>query len=324
MTWKTWYAFLLMSVYESPPSSHACFLFSVLWWKRFLRCSPFDEFKLWKSQVDNGSKKGGERLNILTRTLLLRRTKDQLDSAGKPLVIPLTLSLGGCGGQEGGWPCSWLGLHCHSLCFKSSWVSHAPTQRPVSCCPAPGVIAVLFCGVLQPFCSQGRVGAAVQGLTRFPVSTLGNVLRNMQLIVELHCSFFCLSLFQVVLPQRKFQLHHLKLSEDEETVYSVLFARSRYVQWRSTFSQLLFYSCSCLGLSQGSSNCSYGIIDKLNICGPFYKSSLVLSPCLQLTFASYTQWACSLAFLHGRSRLCTLSPGLPGRCGAVLGKYWPT
>lgn len=78
----------------SPPSSHACFLFSVLWWKRFLRCSPFDEFKLWKSQVDNGSKKEGERLNILTRTLLLRRTKDQLDSAGKPLVIPLTLVAG--------------------------------------------------------------------------------------------------------------------------------------------------------------------------------------------------------------------------------------
>ena len=146
----------------------------------------------------------------------------------------------------------------------------------------------------------------------------------MQLIVELHCGFFCLSLFQVVLPQRKFQLHHLKLSEDEETVYSVLFARSRYVQWRSTFSQLLFYSCSCLGLNQGSSNCSYGIIDKLDICGPFCRSSLVLSPRPQLTFASYTQWACSLAFLHGRSRLCTLSPGLPGRCGAVLGKYWPT
>lgn len=78
----------------SPPSSPASFLFSVLWWKRFLRCSPFDEFKLWKSQVDNGSKKGGERLNILTRTLLLRRTKDQLDSAGKPLVIPLTLVAG--------------------------------------------------------------------------------------------------------------------------------------------------------------------------------------------------------------------------------------
>ncbi|XP_005076574.1 transcription termination factor 2 [Mesocricetus auratus] len=54
---------------------------------KFLRCSPFDEFSLWKSQVDNGSMKGGERLSILTRSLLLRRTKDQLDSTGKPLVL---------------------------------------------------------------------------------------------------------------------------------------------------------------------------------------------------------------------------------------------
>ncbi|XP_029495206.1 transcription termination factor 2 isoform X1 [Oncorhynchus nerka] len=53
---------------------------------KFLRCAPFDEFKLWKTQVDNGSKRGGERLNILTKTLLLRRTKDQMDSTGKPLV----------------------------------------------------------------------------------------------------------------------------------------------------------------------------------------------------------------------------------------------
>ncbi|MBV98086.1 Transcription termination factor 2, partial [Eschrichtius robustus] len=82
---------------------------------KFLRCSPFDELSLWRSQVDNGSKKGEERLNILTKSLLLRRTKDQLDPTGKPLVV---------------------------------------------------------------------------------------------------------------LPQRKFQLHHLKLSEDEENVYSVLFARS--------------------------------------------------------------------------------------------------
>ncbi|KAF6717042.1 Transcription termination factor 2 [Oryzias melastigma] len=53
---------------------------------KFLRCSPFDEYKLWKAQVDNGSNRGRERLNILMRTLLLRRTKDQLDSTGKPLV----------------------------------------------------------------------------------------------------------------------------------------------------------------------------------------------------------------------------------------------
>ncbi|XP_034510060.1 transcription termination factor 2 isoform X3 [Ailuropoda melanoleuca] len=83
---------------------------------KFLRCSPFDDLRLWKSQVDNGSKKGGERLSILTKSLLLRRTKDQLDSTGRPLVM---------------------------------------------------------------------------------------------------------------LPQRKFQVHHLKLSDDEENVYSVLLARSR-------------------------------------------------------------------------------------------------
>ncbi|XP_042666509.1 transcription termination factor 2 [Centrocercus urophasianus] len=53
---------------------------------RFLRCSPFDEYKVWKYQVDNNTKKGGDRLSLLTRSLLLRRTKDQLDSTGKPLV----------------------------------------------------------------------------------------------------------------------------------------------------------------------------------------------------------------------------------------------
>ncbi|KAG8517593.1 Transcription termination factor 2, partial [Galemys pyrenaicus] len=38
------------------------------------------------SQVDNGTKKGGERLSVLTRSLLLRRTKDQKDATGRPLV----------------------------------------------------------------------------------------------------------------------------------------------------------------------------------------------------------------------------------------------
>ncbi|XP_003793870.1 transcription termination factor 2 [Otolemur garnettii] len=101
------------AVTGTPIQNNLLDMYSLL---KFLRCSPFDEFDLWRSQVDNGSKKGGERLSILTKSLLLRRTKDQLDSTGKPLVM---------------------------------------------------------------------------------------------------------------LPQRKFQLHHLKLSEDEETVYNVFFARSR-------------------------------------------------------------------------------------------------
>ncbi|XP_068946346.1 transcription termination factor 2 [Petaurus breviceps papuanus] len=72
------------AVTGTPIQNNLLDMYSLL---RFLRCSPFDDFKLWKSQVDNGSSKGGERLSILTKSLLLRRTKDQLDSTGKPLVV---------------------------------------------------------------------------------------------------------------------------------------------------------------------------------------------------------------------------------------------
>ncbi|XP_072254585.1 LOW QUALITY PROTEIN: transcription termination factor 2 [Pyxicephalus adspersus] len=71
------------AVTGTPIQNNLLDLYSLL---RFLRCSPFDEYKLWKNQVDNGSKKGGERLNLLTKSLLLRRTKDQMDHTGKPLV----------------------------------------------------------------------------------------------------------------------------------------------------------------------------------------------------------------------------------------------
>ncbi|XP_074839644.1 transcription termination factor 2 isoform X2 [Carettochelys insculpta] len=71
------------AVTGTPIQNNLLDMYSLL---RFLRCSPFDEFKLWKTQVDNSTKKGGERLSILTRSLLLRRTKDQLDSTGKPLI----------------------------------------------------------------------------------------------------------------------------------------------------------------------------------------------------------------------------------------------
>ncbi|XP_014900538.1 transcription termination factor 2 isoform X1 [Poecilia latipinna] len=71
------------AVTGTPIQNNLLDMYSLL---KFLRCSPFDEYKLWKAQVDNGSSRGRERLNILTRTLLLRRTKDQLDSMGKPLV----------------------------------------------------------------------------------------------------------------------------------------------------------------------------------------------------------------------------------------------
>ncbi|XP_017285609.1 transcription termination factor 2 isoform X2 [Kryptolebias marmoratus] len=71
------------AVTGTPIQNNLLDMYSLL---KFLRCSPFDEYKLWKAQVDNGSTRGRERLNILTRSLLLRRTKGQLDSTGKPLV----------------------------------------------------------------------------------------------------------------------------------------------------------------------------------------------------------------------------------------------
>ncbi|XP_054019874.1 transcription termination factor 2 [Dryobates pubescens] len=71
------------AVSGTPIQNNLLDMYSLL---RFLRCSPFDEYKVWKYQVDNNTKKGGERLSLLTRSLLLRRTKDQMDSSGKPLV----------------------------------------------------------------------------------------------------------------------------------------------------------------------------------------------------------------------------------------------
>ncbi|NXM49532.1 TTF2 factor, partial [Gymnorhina tibicen] len=71
------------AVTGTPVQNNLLDMYSLL---RFLRCSPFDEYKVWKYQVDNNTRKGGERLSLLTRSLLLQRTKDQMDSAGKPLV----------------------------------------------------------------------------------------------------------------------------------------------------------------------------------------------------------------------------------------------
>ncbi|NWT18071.1 TTF2 factor, partial [Vireo altiloquus] len=71
------------AVTGTPIQNNLLDMYSLL---RFLRCSPFDEYKVWKYQVDNNTRKGGERLSLLTRSLLLQRRKDQLDLAGKPLV----------------------------------------------------------------------------------------------------------------------------------------------------------------------------------------------------------------------------------------------
>ncbi|XP_072253563.1 transcription termination factor 2 isoform X2 [Leuresthes tenuis] len=71
------------AVTGTPIQNNLLDMYSLL---KFLHCAPFDEYKLWKAQVDNGSKRGRERLNLLTRSLLLRRTKAERDSSGNPLV----------------------------------------------------------------------------------------------------------------------------------------------------------------------------------------------------------------------------------------------
>ncbi|KAG0721408.1 Transcription termination factor 2 [Chionoecetes opilio] len=54
---------------------------------RFLRVTPFDDYTCWKHQVSNNSAQGRQRISLLVKALLLRRTKDQLDvHSGKKIV----------------------------------------------------------------------------------------------------------------------------------------------------------------------------------------------------------------------------------------------
>ncbi|XP_073989418.1 transcription termination factor lodestar isoform X2 [Rhodnius prolixus] len=54
-------------------------LFSLL---KFLRCKPFDDFTIWKKWVDNKDAAGVQRLNCILKAILLRRTKEGIQSEG--------------------------------------------------------------------------------------------------------------------------------------------------------------------------------------------------------------------------------------------------
>lgn len=54
-------------------------LFALL---KFLRCSPFDDLNVWRKWVDNRDAAGSQRLNTLTKSLMLRRTKKDLQAKG--------------------------------------------------------------------------------------------------------------------------------------------------------------------------------------------------------------------------------------------------
>lgn len=69
----------------TPVQNREMDLFSLI---RFLRISPFDDYTCWKHQIQNNSAQGRRRLDLVVKSIMLRRTKDQVDVAtGKQLVV---------------------------------------------------------------------------------------------------------------------------------------------------------------------------------------------------------------------------------------------
>ncbi|XP_015175312.1 PREDICTED: transcription termination factor 2 isoform X2 [Polistes dominula] len=61
-------------------------LYSLL---KFLKCSPFDDIRVWKRWVDNNKNTAGhQRLATLIKSLMLRRTKQELQSQGALESLP--------------------------------------------------------------------------------------------------------------------------------------------------------------------------------------------------------------------------------------------
>lgn len=54
---------------------------------RFLRFKPWDEYAMWKKWIETNSPQGQERMNLMVKSVLLRRTKDQISKVtGKAIV----------------------------------------------------------------------------------------------------------------------------------------------------------------------------------------------------------------------------------------------
>lgn len=60
-------------------------LYSIL---KFLKCSPFDDLRVWKQLVDNKNAAGHQRLATVMKTLMLRRTKQELMAKGEVENLP--------------------------------------------------------------------------------------------------------------------------------------------------------------------------------------------------------------------------------------------
>ncbi|GLV32180.1 lodestar [Carabus blaptoides fortunei] len=55
---------------------------------KFLRCSPFDDLHVWKQWVANKNAGGQDRLNTVMTSIMLRRTKEQLQKEGGLQGLP--------------------------------------------------------------------------------------------------------------------------------------------------------------------------------------------------------------------------------------------
>uniref|UniRef100_A0A669QSB3 Transcription termination factor 2 n=1 Tax=Phasianus colchicus TaxID=9054 RepID=A0A669QSB3_PHACC len=194
------------AVTGTPIQNNLLDMYSLL---RFLRCSPFDEYKVWKYQVDNNTKKGGDRLSLLTRSLLLRRTKDQLDSTGKPLVSLPQRSM-----QLHQLKLSAEEQSVYNVLFarsRSTLQSYLKRQEQKNEVP-PGSLVLCSLAVAQDFgYSQKEFLASSQSASQ--VSSTAHVLSMLLRLRQCCCH---LSLLKVALDQVNLTSEGLSLSIEEQ------------------------------------------------------------------------------------------------------------
>ncbi|XP_014614738.1 PREDICTED: LOW QUALITY PROTEIN: transcription termination factor 2-like, partial [Polistes canadensis] len=70
---------------ETPIQNKKMDLYSLL---KFLKCSPFDDIRVWKRWVNNKNVAGHQRLATLMKSLMLRRTKQELQAQGALESLP--------------------------------------------------------------------------------------------------------------------------------------------------------------------------------------------------------------------------------------------